>query len=111
LEKAVGHAKWEKPEGMKKATIGLDQTPSGWPSLSALPAPLFPAPRTENTGLEKVICNRAPNANIRYLLLCGTSHPGHLVGAAILSLSANGLVLNRSNGPIRPSLPAQSWPA
>jgi len=47
--------------------------------------------QTENIGLEKVICNIVSNPNIRYLIVCGPESPGHLVGDAILSLSANGV--------------------
>ncbi len=47
--------------------------------------------QTENIGLEKMICNLVSNPNIRYLVVCGPESPGHLVGGAILALSANGV--------------------
>ena len=47
--------------------------------------------QTENIGLEKIICNIVSNSNIRRLIVCGPGSPGHLVGDAILSLSANGV--------------------
>ena len=47
--------------------------------------------RTENIGLEKVICNIVANPNIRYLAVCGPESPDHLVGDAILALSRNGI--------------------
>ena len=47
--------------------------------------------QTENIGLEKVVCNVTANPNIRYLVVCGPETPGHLVGDAILKLSANGI--------------------
>ena len=47
--------------------------------------------RTENTGLEKVICNIVANPNIRYLAVCGPESADHLVGDAILALSRNGI--------------------
>lgn len=47
--------------------------------------------RTENIGLEKVICNLVANPNIRYLAVCGPESPDHLVGDAILALSRNGI--------------------
>ena len=51
--------------------------------------------QTENVGLEKVICNIVANPNIRYLIVCGPESPGHLVGDAILALSANGIDANK----------------
>ena len=51
--------------------------------------------QTENIGLEKVICNIVSNPNIRYLVVCGPESPGHLVGDAILALSANGVDANK----------------
>jgi len=47
--------------------------------------------RTENIGLEKMICNLVANPNIRYLAVCGPESADHLVGDAILALSANGV--------------------
>ena len=47
--------------------------------------------RTENIGLEKVICNIVANPNIRYLAVCGPESPDHLVGDTILTLSRNGI--------------------
>jgi tetrahydromethanopterin S-methyltransferase subunit A len=47
--------------------------------------------QTENIGIEKVICNIVANPNIRYLIVCGPESPGHLVGAALLSLARNGI--------------------
>ena len=51
--------------------------------------------QTENVGLEKVICNVVANPNIRHLVLFGPESPGHLVGAAILALAANGIDANK----------------
>jgi len=51
--------------------------------------------QTENIGIEKVVCNVVANPNIRYLVVCGPESPGHLVGDAILSLSRNGVDVNR----------------
>lgn len=47
--------------------------------------------RTENIGLEKMICNLVANPNIRYLAVCGPESPDHLVGDALLTLSRNGI--------------------
>ena len=51
--------------------------------------------RTENIGLEKVICNIVANPNIRHLAVCGPESPDHLVGDAILALSRNGIDAQR----------------
>jgi tetrahydromethanopterin S-methyltransferase subunit A len=51
--------------------------------------------RTENIGLEKVICNLVANPNIRYLAVCGQESPDHLVGDALLALSRNGIDAQR----------------
>jgi tetrahydromethanopterin S-methyltransferase subunit A len=47
--------------------------------------------QTENTGLEKIICNMVANPNIRYLVLCGRESPGHLPGQSLLALKQNGV--------------------
>jgi tetrahydromethanopterin S-methyltransferase subunit A len=51
--------------------------------------------QTENIGIEKMLCNLTANPNIRYLIVCGPESPGHLVGDAILALSANGVDSNK----------------
>jgi len=51
--------------------------------------------RTENIGLEKMICNLVANPNIRYLAVCGPESSDHLVGDAILALSVNGVDTQR----------------
>ncbi len=47
--------------------------------------------QTENTGLEKIICNIAANPNIRHIVLCGRESTGHLPGASLLALHQNGV--------------------
>ena len=47
--------------------------------------------QTENTGLEKIICNVVANPNIRYIVLCGRESTGHLPGASLLALHQNGV--------------------
>ena len=61
--------------------------------------------RTENIGLEKVICNIVANPNIRYLAVCGPESPNHLVGDAILALSQNGIDSQRRIIARRPPAP------
>ena len=51
--------------------------------------------RTENIGLEKMICNIVANPNIRYLAVCGPESSDHLVGDAILALAVNGVDTQR----------------
>ena len=47
--------------------------------------------QTENVGFEKMICNVVANPNIRYLVLGGPESEGHLTGAALKALLANGV--------------------
>ena len=47
--------------------------------------------QTENVGFEKMICNVVANPNIRYLVLAGPESEGHLTGAALKALLANGV--------------------
>ena len=47
--------------------------------------------QTENTGIEKMICNIVANPNIRYLVLCGKEIEGHQTGSAIKGLMENGI--------------------
>jgi tetrahydromethanopterin S-methyltransferase subunit A len=47
--------------------------------------------KTENIGLEKMICNIVGNPNIRYIVLCGRESPGHLPGESLLALKEDGL--------------------
>jgi len=47
--------------------------------------------QTENTGIEKMVCNLVANPNIRYLVLCGPESPGHSTGQAVMALSAQGV--------------------
>lgn len=47
--------------------------------------------QTENTGLEKIICNIVANPNIRYIVLCGRESSGHLCGEALKALKYNGI--------------------
>lgn len=47
--------------------------------------------QTENTGLEKIICNVVANPNIRYMVLCGRESTGHLPGQSLLALHQNGV--------------------
>jgi tetrahydromethanopterin S-methyltransferase subunit A len=47
--------------------------------------------QTENIGLEKVICNVVSNPNIRYFIVGGPESDGHLTGAAVKALFANGV--------------------
>lgn len=47
--------------------------------------------QTENTGIEKMICNLVANPNIRYLVVCGPESPGHLVGQSLNALASNGM--------------------
>ena len=46
---------------------------------------------TENIGIEKVVKNIIANRHIRFLILCGQEAKGHLTGACIKALHANGL--------------------
>jgi tetrahydromethanopterin S-methyltransferase subunit A len=46
---------------------------------------------TENIGIEKVVKNIISNRHIRFLILCGEEAKGHLTGACIKALHANGL--------------------
>ncbi len=45
---------------------------------------------TENIGIEKVVKNIISNRHIRFLILCGQEAKGHLTGACIKALHANG---------------------
>ncbi len=47
--------------------------------------------QTENIGFEKIILNVVSNPNIRYLVLGGPESEGHLTGAAMKALLANGV--------------------
>ena len=47
--------------------------------------------QTENVGFEKMICNVVANPNIRYMVLAGPESEGHLTGAALKALLANGV--------------------
>ncbi len=47
--------------------------------------------QTENVGFEKMICNVVANPNIRYLVLAGPESEGHLTGAALKALLADGV--------------------
>jgi tetrahydromethanopterin S-methyltransferase subunit A len=47
--------------------------------------------QTENVGFEKMICNVVANPNIRYLVLGGPESEGHLTGAALKALMADGV--------------------
>ena len=47
--------------------------------------------QTENVGFEKMICNVVANPNIRYLVLGGPESEGHLTGAALKALLADGV--------------------
>lgn len=46
---------------------------------------------TENIGIEKVVKNIISNRHIRFLILCGQEAKGHLTGACITALHANGV--------------------
>ena len=46
---------------------------------------------TENIGIEKMIKNIISNRHIRFLILCGQEAKGHLTGACIKALHANGV--------------------
>jgi tetrahydromethanopterin S-methyltransferase subunit A len=46
---------------------------------------------TENIGIEKVVLNSIANANIRWLVLCGTEAKGHRTGDAFLRLKERGV--------------------
>lgn len=46
---------------------------------------------TENIGIEKVVKNIISNRHIRFLILCGEEAKGHLTGACIKALHANGV--------------------
>ena len=46
---------------------------------------------TENIGIEKMVKNIISNRHIRFLILCGQEAKGHLTGACIKALHANGL--------------------
>lgn len=46
---------------------------------------------TENIGIEKVVKNIISNRHIRFLILCGQEAKGHLTGACIKALHANGV--------------------
>lgn len=46
---------------------------------------------TENIGIEKVVKNIISNRHIRFLILCGQEAKGHLTGACIKVLHANGV--------------------
>jgi tetrahydromethanopterin S-methyltransferase subunit A len=47
--------------------------------------------QTENTGIEKLICNVVANPNIRYLVIFGPESPGHQTGEALIKLLENGV--------------------
>jgi tetrahydromethanopterin S-methyltransferase subunit A len=47
--------------------------------------------QTENIGFEKIVCNVVANPNIRYLVLAGPESEGHLTGAAMRCLIAQGV--------------------
>ena len=47
--------------------------------------------QTENIGFEKNVCNIVANPNIRYLVLAGPESEGHLTGAAMRCLIAQGV--------------------
>ena len=47
--------------------------------------------QTENTGMERMICNIVANPNIRYMVLCGRESTGHLPGQSLLALKQNGV--------------------
>ena len=47
--------------------------------------------QTENTGMERMICNIVANPNIRYIVLCGRESTGHLPGQSLLALKQNGV--------------------
>ena len=47
--------------------------------------------QTQNTGIEKLICNLAANPNIRCLVIFGPESPGHLTGDALIKLLENGV--------------------
>ena len=47
--------------------------------------------QTENTGMERMICNIVANPNIRYMVLCGRESTGHLPGQSLLALKQNGI--------------------
>ena len=46
---------------------------------------------TENIGIEKVVKNIISNRYIRFLILCGQEAKGHMTGACLKALHANGL--------------------
>lgn len=46
---------------------------------------------TENIGIEKMVKNIISNRHIRFLILCGQEAKGHLTGACIKALHANGV--------------------
>lgn len=46
---------------------------------------------TENIGVEKVVLNSITNANIRWVVLCGTEAKGHRTGDAFLRLKERGV--------------------
>ena len=46
---------------------------------------------TENIGIEKMVKNIISNRHIRFLILCGQEARGHLTGACIKALHANGV--------------------
>lgn len=50
---------------------------------------------TENIGIEKVVKNIIANRHIRFLVLCGQEAKGHLTGACLKALHANGLADGR----------------
>jgi tetrahydromethanopterin S-methyltransferase subunit A len=46
---------------------------------------------TENIGIEKVVLNLISNANVRWLILCGTEAQGHRAADAFLQLKERGV--------------------
>ena len=47
--------------------------------------------QTENTGIEKIVCNVVANPNIRYVILCGIESAGHWPGDAFECFVKNGV--------------------
>ena len=47
--------------------------------------------KTENLGVEKIICNTVSNPNIRAFIICGKESVGHNAGASLLALWKNGV--------------------
>lgn len=47
--------------------------------------------KTENLGVEKIICNTVSNTNIRAFIVCGRESVGHNSGQSLLALWKNGI--------------------